>query len=30
MPVLRAYVEGPFQQIMTLYRENMELKKQLA
>ena len=30
MPVLSAYVEGPFQQIMTLYRENMELKKQLA
>jgi hypothetical protein len=30
MPVLSAYVEGPFQQIMQLYRENMELKKQLA
>ena len=30
MPVLKAYVEGPFQQIMTLYRENMDLKKQLA
>ncbi len=30
MPVLSAYVEGPFQSIMTLYRENMELKKQLA
>ncbi len=28
MPVLKAYVEGPFQQIMSLYRENMELKKQ--
>jgi glutathione S-transferase len=27
MPVLSAYVEGPFQQIMTLFRENMELKK---
>ena len=30
MPVLTAYVDGPFQQIMQLYRENMELKKQLA
>lgn len=30
MPVLSAYVQGPFQQIMTLYRENAELKKQLA
>jgi glutaredoxin len=30
MPVLGAYVEGPFAQIMQLYRENMELKKQLA
>ncbi len=29
MPVLSAYVEGPFQQIMTLFRENMELKKQV-
>ncbi len=28
MPVLRAYLDGPFQQIMTLFRENMELKKQ--
>ena len=28
MPVLKAYLEGPFQQIMTLFRENMELKKQ--
>ena len=27
MPVLKAYLEGPFQSIMTLYRENMELKK---
>ena len=27
MPVLKAYLEGPFQQIMTLFRENMELKK---
>ena len=30
MPVLQAYLEGPFQRIMTLYRENAELKKQLA
>jgi glutathione S-transferase len=30
MPVLGAYVEGPFQQIMQLYRENAELKKQVA
>jgi|WetSurMetagenome_2_1015567.scaffolds.fasta_scaffold63480_2 hypothetical protein len=30
MPVLGAYLEGPFQQIMQLYRENMDLKKQLA
>ncbi len=30
MPVFSAYVEGPFQQIMQLYRENAELKKQLA
>jgi glutathione S-transferase len=30
MPVLRAYIEGPFQQIMSLFRENMELKKQQA
>lgn len=30
MPVLKAYLEGPFQQIMTLFRENMELKKQQA
>ncbi len=30
MPVLSAYVNGPFQSIMTLYKENMELKKQLA
>jgi hypothetical protein len=30
MPVLKAYLEGPFQSIMTLFRENMELKKQLA
>jgi len=30
MPVLQAYLQGPFQSIMTLYRENMELKKQLA
>jgi hypothetical protein len=30
MPVLAAYLEGPFQQIMQLYRENMDLKKQLA
>jgi glutathione S-transferase len=30
MPVLQAYLEGPFQSIMTLFRENMELKKQLA
>ena len=29
MPVLRASLDGPFQQIMTLYRENTELKKQL-
>ena len=29
-PVLQAYVEGPFQQIMTLFKENMELKKQQA
>ncbi len=28
MPVLKAYLEGPFQQIMSLFRENMELKKQ--
>ncbi len=27
MPVLRAYLEGPFQSLMSLYRENMELKK---
>ena len=27
MPVLKAYLEGPFQQIMTLFRENMERKK---
>ena len=27
MPVLKAYLDGPFQQIMTLFRENMELKK---
>ena len=27
MPVLKAYLEGPFQQIMPLFRENMELKK---
>ncbi len=26
-PVLKAYLEGPFQSIMTLYKENMELKK---
>ncbi len=30
MPVLQAYVEGPFQSIMQLFRENMDLKKQLA
>lgn len=30
MPVLKAYVEGPFQQLMNLFRENMELKKQQA
>ncbi len=30
LPVLTAYLTGPFQQIMTLYRENAELKKQLA
>jgi len=30
MPVLQAYLEGPFQQIMTLYRENAELKKRLG
>ena len=29
-PVLKAYVEGPFQQLMNLFRENMELKKQQA
>ncbi len=28
MPVLKAYLEGPFQSLMTLFRENMELKKQ--
>lgn len=27
MPVLNAYIEGPFQQIMQLFRENRELKK---
>ena len=30
MPVLGAYLEGPFQSIMTLYKENVELKKQVA
>ncbi len=30
MPVLSAYVGGPFKQLMELFRENMELKKQLA
>ena len=30
MPVLSAYVGGAFKQIMDLYKENMELKKQLA
>ena len=30
MPVLGAYLDGPFKQIMDLFRENMELKKQLA
>ena len=29
MPVLKAYLEGPFQSLMTLFRENMELKKQV-
>ena len=29
MPVLQAYLQGPFQSIMTLFRENMELKKQV-
>lgn len=30
MPVLSAYIGGAFQSLMNLYRENMELKKQLA
>jgi hypothetical protein len=30
MPVLKAYLEGPFQSIMTLYRENRELKERLG
>jgi hypothetical protein len=30
LPTFRAYVEGPFQSLMSLYRENMELKKQLG
>ncbi len=30
MPVLGAYVGGAFQQLMQLYKENLELKKQLA
>ena len=30
MTVLKAYVEGPFQRLLELYRENGELKKQLS
>ena len=30
MPVLQAYLDGPFQSMMNLYKENQELKKQLA
>jgi glutaredoxin len=30
MPVLKAYLDGPFQSIMTLFRENRELKERLA
>ena len=30
MPVLQAYITGPFTSLMNLFRENMELKKQLA
>jgi glutathione S-transferase len=30
MPVLRAYVEGPFQRLRDLRKENMDLKQQLA
>ncbi|HEX4096643.1 MAG TPA: glutathione S-transferase N-terminal domain-containing protein [Caulobacteraceae bacterium] len=30
MPVLKAYLEGPFQSIMTLFRENRELKERLG
>jgi len=29
-PLLEAYVEGPFQQLMQLHKENTELRKQQA
>ena len=30
LPAFRAYVDGPFAQLLTLYRENAELRKRLG